>query len=120
MKSLFLGCFIRVFCSGFISSSIHAKHVLNNTQVVQKVSDLDWTTISQPIGISLKGIPFHAHFEDDKQGMSDSKITLTDQGESVESLKRVFLAVWVQHLSTKWTKWAWCGTLLMCVITLPL
>ena len=31
-------------------------HVLNNTQVVQKVSDLDLTITSQPIGIPLKAI----------------------------------------------------------------
>ena len=33
------------------------KHVQNNTQVLLKVSDLDLTIISQPTGISLKGIP---------------------------------------------------------------
>ena len=33
------------------------KHVRSNTQEVLQVSDLDLTIISQPIGISLKGIP---------------------------------------------------------------
>ena len=53
----------------------HAKHILNNTQVVRKFSDPDLTTISQPIGVSLKRIPSnkrHAYSEDDKHhGMSD-------------------------------------------------
>ena len=35
----------------------HAKHAIKNTQVVRKVSNLDLKIISQPIGISLKGIP---------------------------------------------------------------
>ena len=35
----------------------HEKHVRSNTQEVLQVSDLDLTIISQPIGISLKGIP---------------------------------------------------------------
>ena len=35
----------------------HAQHFQNNIQVVPKASDLDLTIISQPIGISLKGIP---------------------------------------------------------------
>ena len=33
------------------------KTFINNTQVVRKVSDLDLTIISQPTGVSLKGIP---------------------------------------------------------------
>ena len=55
----------------------HAKHVQNNTQVVLKAFDLDSAITSQPLEISLKGIPpnkghFHIHFEDDKHhGMSD-------------------------------------------------
>ena len=35
----------------------HEKHVRSNTQEVLQVSDLDLSIISQPIGISLKGIP---------------------------------------------------------------
>ena len=35
----------------------HAKHARNNTQVALKVFDLDLTITSQPIGVSLKGIP---------------------------------------------------------------
>ena len=33
------------------------KHAQNNTQVVLKAFDLDLTITSQPIGVSLKGIP---------------------------------------------------------------
>ena len=41
----------------------HATHVQNNMQVVLKVSRLDLTITSQPIGISLKGIPSNkSHF----------------------------------------------------------
>ena len=58
----------------------HAKHALNNTQVVKKVSDLDLTVISYPIGISLKGIQ--------SNNMSDWEITLIDQAESVDNLRR--------------------------------
>ena len=41
--------------------SFHAKHVQKNTQVVLKTSYLDLTITSQPIGISLKGIPSNKH-----------------------------------------------------------
>ena len=41
----------------------HAKHVPSNTQVVLKVSNLGLTVTSQPIGITLKGIPLNKrHF----------------------------------------------------------
>ena len=43
--------------SGNVVYLFHAKHVQNNTQIVSKVFDLDSTITSQPIGISLKGIP---------------------------------------------------------------
>ena len=74
----------------------HAKHVQNNTPVVLKVSELDLTITSQPVGISLKGMPlfpkqasFHAHCEDDEhRGMSDCEITHIDQTESVDDLRR--------------------------------
>ena len=70
----------------------NAKHVPNNTQVVLKVSDAGLTITSQPIGITLntvKQASFHAHFEDDKHhGMSDWEITLIDQTESVDNLRR--------------------------------
>ena len=70
----------------------HAKHVQNNTQVVLKVSDLDLTITSQPIGILLKGIPSNkCHFtlHDDKHhGMCDWEITLIDQTKSVDNLRR--------------------------------
>ena len=77
----------------------HEKYVQNNTQVVLKVSDLDSRITSQPIGISLKvntvkQASFHAWLEDDKHGMSDWEITLIDQTDSVDDLKRrEFLAV---------------------------
>ena len=70
----------------------NAKHVPNNTQVVLKVSDAGLTITSQPIGITLNTVKqalFHAHFEDDKHhGMSDWEITLIDQTESVDNLRR--------------------------------
>ena len=70
----------------------HAKHVLNNTQVVRKVFDLYLRIISQPIRISgntVKEASFHAHFEDVKHhGMSDWEINLVDQAESVDDLRR--------------------------------
>ena len=40
----------------------HAKHVLDNTQVVQKVLDLHLLIIRQPIKISPKGIPSSKHY----------------------------------------------------------
>ena len=50
------------------------------------VFDLDSTITSQPIGISLKG---YAHFEDNKHhGMSDWEITLIDQTDSGDDLRR--------------------------------
>ena len=70
----------------------HAKHVLNNTQVVRKVFDLYLRIISQPIRISgntVKEASFHAHFEDVKHhGMSDWEINLVDQAERVDDLRR--------------------------------
>ena len=39
----------------------HANHVQNNTQVVLKVFNQDATTKSQPIGVSLMGIPSNKH-----------------------------------------------------------
>ena len=79
----------------------HAKHARNNTQVVLKIFDLDLTITSQPIGVcfikgnTVKQASFHAHFEDDKHhGISDWEITLIDQTDSVNDLRRrVFLAV---------------------------
>ena len=46
-------------------------------------------------GNTVKQASFHAHFEDDKHhGMSDWEITLIDQTESVDDLRRrVFLVV---------------------------
>ena len=70
----------------------HAKHVLNNTQVVRKVFDLYLRIISQPIRISgstVKEASFHSHFEDVKHhGMSDWEINLVGQAESVDDLRR--------------------------------
>ena len=39
-------------------------------------------------GNTAKQASFHAHFEDDKHGMSDWEITLIDQTESVDDLRR--------------------------------
>ena len=62
----------------------HSKHVANNTQVVLKVSHRNIIK-----GNIVKQASFHAHFEDDKyHGMSDSEITLTDQTECVDDLRR--------------------------------
>ena len=70
----------------------HAKHVLNNTQVVRKVFDLYLRIISQPIrhsGSTVKEASFHSHFEDLKHhGMSDWEINLVGQAESVDDLRR--------------------------------
>ena len=80
---------------------LHGKHARNNTQVVLKIFDLDLTITSQPIvrsfikGNTIKQASFQAHFEDDKHhGISDWEITLIDQTDSVNDLRRrVFLAV---------------------------
>ena len=37
---------------------------------------------------TIKQISFHAHFEDDKHGMSNWKITAIDQRENVDDLRR--------------------------------
>ena len=37
---------------------------------------------------TIKQASFHAHFDDDKHGMSDGKITLIDQTDSVGNLRR--------------------------------
>ena len=67
----------------------HAKHAGNNTQVVLKVFNLDLTITCQPIGNTVKQASFHAHFEDDKHhGISDWEITLIDQTDSVDNLRR--------------------------------
>ena len=55
--------------------------------VVRKVSDLDLTIISQPIGILLKGISSNKHhftvtLRMINHGMSDWEITLIDQVEN--------------------------------------
>ena len=37
---------------------------------------------------TIKQASFHAHFDDDKHGLSDGKITLIDQTDSVGNLRR--------------------------------
>ena len=70
----------------------HAKHARNNIQGVLKVFALDLTITSQPIGVSLNTVEqasFHAHFEDGKHhGINDWEITLIDQTDSVDDLRR--------------------------------
>ena len=56
----------------------HAKHPENKTQVELKVFDLDLTITNQPIGVSLH--QWHC--------ISDWKITLINQTDSVDDLSR--------------------------------
>ena len=61
--------------------------------VVRKVSDLDLTIISHPIGILLKGISSNNHhftvtLRMINHGMSDWEITLIDQAENLDDLRR--------------------------------
>ena len=74
---------------------VYAKHIQNKKKIVLKVSYLYFTITSQPIRILLMGrntvkqASFHAHLEDGKHhGMNDWKITLIDQTESVDNLRR--------------------------------
>ena len=54
-------------------------------------------------GKTVKQAPFHAHFEDDKHyGMSDWEITLIDQTDSVDDLRRRE-SFWQYELDTIWT-----------------
>ena len=65
----------------------HVKHVLDNIQVVQKVSYLDLRFNNYKSahrnfikGNTVKQPSFHAHFDgDEHHGMSDWEITLIDQ-----------------------------------------
>ena len=72
----------------------HAKHVQNNTEVVVKISDLDLIIISQPIGISLKGISSNKRHFTHTLRMTNimvwviRKNTLIDQAESADDLRR--------------------------------
>ena len=73
-------------------------------------------------GNTITQVPFDSHFEDDKHGMNDWKITLIDQSENVENLgegspfgsKNLITSNQIDFLA-KWAKLVWCGTLSMCV-----
>ena len=110
-----------ILVPGMFCIFFHAKHAQNNAQTVIKVFDLDLIISNYFIKRNtVKQVSFHPHFEDDKRhGMSDWEITLIDQTDSVDNLRRrgVFSGNMNSTPSTKWTQWAWCDTLLMWCFT---